>query len=74
LPEGSNDCWVVTKHHQVYLNLKRLLDEPSQLEPIARRGREWAEQYACREGAATIMTRTLDSVLDGSYRAPAVRS
>lgn len=73
LPAGSNECWVVTKHHQVYSNLKRLLDDPSQLEPIARKGREWAEQYASRTSAGAIMMRTLDAVTDGSYRAPAVR-
>lgn len=73
LPAGSNECWVVTKHHQVYANLKRLLDDPSQLEPIARRGRAWAEKYASRASAGALMKRTLDAVLDGSYQAPAVR-
>ncbi|MBX3079019.1 MAG: glycosyltransferase family 1 protein [Cryobacterium sp.] len=73
LPAGSNECWVVTKHHQVYANLKRLLDDPSQLEPIARRGRAWAEKYASRASAGALMRRTLDAVLDGSYQAPAVR-
>jgi hypothetical protein len=74
LPVGSNEGWVVTKHHQLYVNLKRLLDEPGQLEPIARQGRAWAEQFACRAGAGAIMKKTLDAVLDGSYAAPAVRS
>lgn len=74
LPAGSNECWVVTKHHQVYSNLKRLLDDPSQLEPIARRGRAWAEKYACRAGAGAIMMQTLHAVLNGSYQAPAVRA
>jgi hypothetical protein len=74
LPAGSNECWVVTKHHEVYTNLKGLLDDPSQFEPIARRGREWAEKYALRAGAGAILNRTLDSVLDGSYQAPPVRS
>ena len=74
LPAGSNECWVVTKHHQVYTNLKRLLDDPTQLEAIATKGRRWAEQYAMRAGAGAILMRTLDAVLDGSYRPPAVRS
>ncbi len=73
LPAGSNESWVVTKHHQVYSNLKRLLDDPNRLEPIARKGREWAEKYAGRTGAGAILKRTLDAVLDGSYQAPAVR-
>lgn len=74
LPAGSNECWVVTKHHEVYSNLKALLDDPSQLAPIASRGRAWAEQYASRAKAGAILQATLDSVLDGSYVAPAVRS
>jgi hypothetical protein len=74
LPTGSNESWVVTKHHQVYVHLKRLLDDPTALEPIARRGREWAEKYAMRKGAAARLMKTLDSVLDGTYEAPVARS
>lgn len=74
LPAGSNECWVVTKHHQVYTNLKRLLDDPTQLEAIARRGRGWAEKYAMQAGAAPILMRTLNSVLDGTYEPPKVHS
>jgi hypothetical protein len=73
LPAGSNECWVVTKHHEVYLHLKRLLDDPSLLAPIARRGREWAERNAMRRGAGSTLNRVLDAVLDGTYRAPEVR-
>jgi hypothetical protein len=73
LPAGSNECWVVTKHHQVYSNLKGLLEDPAQLAPIAARGRRWAEQYAMRAGAGAILMSTLDAVLDGTYRAPAVQ-
>lgn len=74
LPRGSNECWVVTKHHEVHSNLKRLLDDPSALEPIAQRGRAWAERYAMRSGAGAILNRTLDSVLAGTYRPPEVRA
>lgn len=73
LPAGSNECWVVTKHHQVYANLKRLLDDPTRLASIAARGRAWAEQHAMRANAGATMMRTLDAVLDGSYQAPEVR-
>ncbi|MCA0217286.1 MAG: glycosyltransferase [Actinobacteria bacterium] len=73
LPKDSNDCWVVTKHHQVYGNLKRLLDDPTQLAAIAGRGRRWAERYAMRSGAASILLPTLDAVLSGAYVAPEVR-
>lgn len=74
LPAGSNRCWVVTKHHEVYINLKALLDDPSRLAPIARRGRTWAEAHASRTVAGKRLLRVLDAVLDGSYRAPEVRS
>jgi hypothetical protein len=74
LPVGSNDCWVVTKHHQVYSHLKRLLDDPRQLEPIARRGRAWAEKHAMRASAGRTMMAVLDSVRDGTYRSPEARS
>ena len=36
LPAGSNECWVVTKHHQVYSHLRRLLDDLKS--PIAKVG------------------------------------
>ncbi len=74
LPAGTNECWVVTKHFQVYSNLKNLLDDPGQLESIARKGRAWAELYAMQDNAGAIMMRTLDAVLDGSYQPPEVRS
>jgi hypothetical protein len=70
---GTNECWVVTKHHQVYSNLKRLLDDPSRLAPIAQKGRAWAEKYAMRSSAGAMLMNTLDAVIDGSYRAPEVR-
>ncbi len=73
LPKGSNECWVVTKHHQVYGNLKRLLDDPSQMAAIASRGRAWAEKYAMRSGATSILLPKLDAVLGGTYTAPEVR-
>jgi hypothetical protein len=74
LPSGSNECWVVTKHHQVYTNLKRLLDDPSQLKEIAERGRAWAEKNAMREASGLRLKRVLDSVLDRTYEAPEVCS
>ena len=74
LPTGSNDCWVVTKHHEVYRNLKGLLDDPSQLAPLAKKGRAWAEKYALAEHASGLLMNTLNAVRDGSYTAPAVRS
>jgi hypothetical protein len=67
LPRGSNEAWVVTRHHEVLDNLKRLLDHPERLEPIARRGQAWARQYASSVGAGPALLATLREVLDGTY-------
>jgi hypothetical protein len=67
---GSNDAWVVTKHYQVYDNLKALLDNPERLEPIARRGQAWARKYASRAIAGRALGETLDLVLNGTYFPP----
>lgn len=74
LPPGSNDAWVVTRHHEVDTKLRELLDDPSRMSGIAARGRAWAEAHAGRAAAGATLQRTLDAVLDGSYRAPAVRA
>jgi len=73
LPSGSNECWVVTKHHQVYQNLKQLLDHPETLAPIAAKGRAWAEKYAFRTSTAPVLAEKLDAVLAGNYQAPKIR-
>lgn len=67
LPPGLNDAIMVTKHWQVYEHLKRLLDAPELIEPLANRAHDWARRYQSAEGAGPIMTAILDSVLDGSY-------
>lgn len=69
LPPGLNDAIMVTKHWQVYDHLKRLLDAPELIEPLADRAAAWARRYQSAEGAGPIMTAILDSVLDGSYDA-----
>lgn len=71
LPPGLNDVIMVTKHWQVYDNLKTLLDAPALIEPLAARGAEWARRYQSADGAGPIMTAILESVLDGSYDATA---
>ncbi len=70
---GSNDAWVVTKHYQVYDNLKALLDNPESLEPISRRGQAWARKYASRTIAGRTLCETLDSVLNGTYFPPGTK-
>lgn len=71
LPPGLNDAIMVTKHWQVYSNLKALLDAPERIEPLAARGAEWAWRYQSAENAGPLMTAILSSVLDGTYDADA---
>ena len=46
LPAGSNEAWVVTRPHQLYRNLKRLLDHPQDLEGQAFKGLKWVQENA----------------------------
>jgi hypothetical protein len=69
LPPGANDAVMVTKHYQVYENLKLLLDEPERIAPLAQRGHDWALRYASATHAGHLLTSVLDSVLDGTYDA-----
>lgn len=68
LAPGSNDAWVVTRHFEVYTNLRRLLDNPESLAPIAAKGLEWAREYATIGGAGPRLRAVLDAVLGGTYQ------
>jgi hypothetical protein len=70
LPPGSNSAWVVTRYYEVYDNLKRLLDDPALMEPIAQRGLEWARENASETSGARHLMRVLDGVLDKTYVFP----
>ncbi|MBX3067295.1 MAG: hypothetical protein IT191_08325 [Microbacteriaceae bacterium] len=74
LPNGSNECWVVTKHYEVYLNLKNLLDHPETLKSIAERGFEWARENAMKTRASEKLGRVLDAVVDGTYKTSEVNT
>ena len=68
LPPGANDVVLVTKHWQVYDNLKSLLDHPERIEPLATAGQAWARRFSSAEGTGPVLVGILDSVLDGTYR------
>ncbi len=68
LAPGANDASLVTKHWQVYDNLKSLLDHPDRIEPLATAGQDWARRYSSTENAGALLTGILDSVLGGNYR------
>jgi hypothetical protein len=67
LAPGANDAWIVTRHYQVYENLKRLLENPQLLEAQANRGQEWARRYGSAAVTGRILNDLLASVLDGTY-------
>lgn len=46
LPPGSNDAWVLTRHHEVTRNLRDLLDHPERWEAQARAGTSWVRENA----------------------------
>jgi hypothetical protein len=63
LPVGSNDAWLVTKHWQVYDNLKLLLDEPSRIEPLALYGQQWARDHFTASANLPSLRAVLDRVV-----------
>jgi hypothetical protein len=67
LPPGQNEAVVVTKHWQLYDNLKRLLDHPEDLRRQAVAGQDWARRYAAAAATGPLLSGILASVLDGSY-------
>jgi hypothetical protein len=67
LPPGANSAVMVTKYNQVHDNLKKLLDEPSRIRPLADRGHDWALRYTSSVHAGHLLTTVLDSVLAGTY-------
>jgi len=59
LPVGSNKAWMVTKHHEVYDNLKALLDSPSLVKQYADSGYDWALEH----GAISSTGKQLENML-----------
>jgi hypothetical protein len=67
LAPGANEAWVVTRHHEIYENLKRLLDAPESIEPQANRGQVWARNYCSASKTGEILRELLVSVTEGKY-------
>jgi len=59
LPQGSNQAWVVTAHHQVVTNLRALLDQPERMEVVARAGVRWVRDHATRGRSGIELLRIL---------------
>lgn len=70
LPPGSDESWMVTQHHEIYENLKMLLDNRGLLEPIGERGLVWARSHATAASAGKTLRQTLDAILRGTYERP----
>jgi len=56
---GSNDAWVVTRHHQVTKHLRALLDAPETWEAQARRGVAWVREHAAASVSGQVLRETL---------------
>jgi hypothetical protein len=69
LPPGSNDAWLVTKHWQVYDNIKLLLDEPERIEPLARYGQQWTKDHFTASANTPELLAVLDGILAGKTSA-----
>lgn len=59
LPAGSNDAWVVTAHHQIATNLRRLLDDRSTWADQARAGVDWVRAHAATSVTSAELARVL---------------
>ena len=67
LAPGANEAWVVTRHYQIYDNLKRLLDHPETIRAQAVRGQEWARKYCSADQTGAVLRGLLEQVTDGVY-------
>ncbi|TAM71914.1 MAG: glycosyltransferase family 1 protein [Microbacteriaceae bacterium] len=68
LGSAAAGAWLITKHDQVYANIKSLLDSPESIKPLALRGFEWVKENESASVSGRALTALLDAVLDGSYR------
>lgn len=68
LPPGSNDAWVVTRHHQVSRHLRQLLQHPEAWEAQARLGVEWVKKHASRSVSGAALREQLDALLGSDVR------
>lgn len=63
LPAGSNDAWVVTRHHEVTEKLRELLQmRPEQLSAQAAAGQRWVRQHATAEVSGKVLRSLLDAL------------
>lgn len=74
LPPHANEAMMVTKHWQVYENLKALLNQPERIRPLAVAGQRWVRSYAMSSSTGVLLKGILDRVLDGTYDVEARRS
>ncbi|MBN9606115.1 MAG: hypothetical protein J0G30_05845 [Actinomycetales bacterium] len=64
LPAGSNEAWVVTRHHQVARHLRRLLEDPTSWEAQARRGVEWVRAHAAASVTGPVLVQKLTALIE----------
>lgn len=70
LPSGSDQAWLVTRHHEVEQNLRLLLDDRARIATLASAGREWVLRHAVSSVSGPLLNRKLQDTLE---RAPSPR-
>ena len=70
IPAGADDAWLVTRHWEVYDNLKMLLDNPAMRKAKAREGLKWAQEHGTGLANGPRLRAILDQVLADTYREP----
>lgn len=59
LPPGSNEAWLVTRGYEIFDNLKRLLDHPDELAPLAAAGQQWVRENALASRSGEALRKAL---------------
>lgn len=66
LPEGSNEAWVVTPHHEVTTRLREVLHAtPEELLSKALAGQNWVRQHATAAASGTVLREVLERARKG---------
>lgn len=62
LPAGSNEAWVVTKHWEVYRNLRAVLERPEAMRAQAEAGLAWVRRHATASASGARIRSVLDDL------------
>lgn len=67
LPAGSNEAWLVTRHHEVVERLRQALATPrAELLAQAEAGQAWVRQHATAEASGRVIREALQAARSGA--------